>query len=216
MSAWFLRPVPLSIDSMEVIASYGLRKSERHAAARDCFTSAGFPKCAYMIAAAARTVVVCFVILMPTTPYDAQQRSRRLVEARDRRCCTSPPLTGELVDVDAYGVDLAGQSQHVAIDQLRRGRAVEMIDGGPDRSRLGETVAIGHTGELCSFSFGEPDSHPRAARLTPRDPTVTTPLSLIELVRCGDLRLDWLTLIARLILSRAGPWYRQSASRRSV
>lgn len=68
MSAWFLRPVPFNIDSMEVIASYGVRKSERHAAARDCFTSAGFPKCAYMIAAAARTVVVCFVILMSTTP----------------------------------------------------------------------------------------------------------------------------------------------------
>ena len=68
MSAWFLRPVPFNIDSIDVIASYGLRKSERHAAARDRFTSAGFPKCAYMIAAAARTVVVCFVILMCSTP----------------------------------------------------------------------------------------------------------------------------------------------------
>ena len=43
MSAWFLRPLPLSIDSIDIIASYGLRKSERHAAARDCFTFAGFP-----------------------------------------------------------------------------------------------------------------------------------------------------------------------------
>lgn len=68
MSAWFLRPLPLSTDSIDVIASYGLRKSERHAAARECFTSAGFPKCAYIIAAAARTVVVCFVILMRSTP----------------------------------------------------------------------------------------------------------------------------------------------------
>ena len=49
---------------------------------------------------------------------------------------TSPPLPGELINVDAYGVDLADQSQHVAIDQLRRGRSVEVIDGGPDRSRL--------------------------------------------------------------------------------
>lgn len=49
---------------------------------------------------------------------------------------TSPPLAGDLVNVDAYGVDLADQSQHVAIDQLWRGRAVEVIDGGPDRSRL--------------------------------------------------------------------------------
>lgn len=43
MSAWFLRPVPFNIDSIDAIASYALRKSERHAAARECFTSAGFP-----------------------------------------------------------------------------------------------------------------------------------------------------------------------------
>ena len=112
---------------------------------------------------------------------------------------TSPPLPGELINVDAYGVDLADQSQHVAIDQLRRGRAVEVIDGGPDRSRLCEPVALRNAGELCSFSLGEPGSHPRLARLTSRDPPVPAPNLVFDLVRCGDLRLDRRTLNARLI-----------------
>lgn len=112
---------------------------------------------------------------------------------------TSPPLPGELVDVDTYGIDLADQSQQVAIDQLRRGRAVEVIDGGPNRSRLTESVAILNAGKLHMFSFIEPDSHPRLARLMPRDPTVPAPNLVFDLVRCGDLRLDRRTLNARLI-----------------
>lgn len=43
ISAWFLRPLPRSIDSMDVIASYGFLKSERYAAARDCLTFTGLP-----------------------------------------------------------------------------------------------------------------------------------------------------------------------------
>lgn len=115
----------------------------------------------------------------------------------------SPPLTGELINVHAYSVHSSDQPQLVAIDHFWMRRAVEVIDGGTDRPGLSEPAALCHAGELCSFSYGEPNSHPRLTKLTPRDPSVPASNSLFELVLGGTLRLDGSTLTARLILSRA-------------